>query len=280
MADRLRHRGSDDGGTWCDDNVGIALALGHRRLSIVDLSPAGHQPMVSASGRYVVAYNGEIYNHQELRAAVEARGAVQWRGHSDTEVLLAAIDLWGLQAALERSVGMFAIGLWDRELRHLLLASDRIGEKPLCYGQVQGKFLFASELKAIRAVAPTPALYRTALQLYLRLGYVPTPFRIHVGLHKVEPGCIFTMKSAGGPAWIRSLASAGVSGPDTSASISFGSNCTAGVAALFLLSRVSPAPLSFAILCLTHKILNRLRSIKDDRAGRCAYGYRCGVLAH
>lgn len=198
MADRLLHRGPDDGGTWCDDNVGIAL--GHRRLSIVDLSPAGHQPMLSASGRYVAVYNGEIYNHQELRAAIEARGAVQWRGHSDTEVLLAAIDLWGLQAALERSVGMFAIGLWDREQRCLQMARDRIGEKPLYYGKVHGKFVFASELKAIRAVALAPALDRTALQIYLRLGYVPAPFCIYEGLHKVEPGCIVTIKSAGGTA--------------------------------------------------------------------------------
>jgi asparagine synthase (glutamine-hydrolysing) len=195
MSDRLRHRGPDDEGTWLDRDAGIAVA--HRRLSIVDLSPAGHQPMVSASGRYVIAYNGEIYNHRHMRSDVEARGVVDWRGHSDTEVLLAAIDAWGLQGAVERAVGMFAIALWDRKEQCLHLARDRIGEKPLYYGTVDGKFVFASELKAIRAVAPAPPLDHSALLLYLRLAYVPAPFCIYQGLRKVEPGSIVTVRNAG-----------------------------------------------------------------------------------
>lgn len=195
MASAIPHRGPDDHGAWSDPDTGIAIA--HRRLSIVDLSPAGHQPMTSASGRYVIAYNGEIYNHHQLRAEVEARGAVDWRGHSDTEVLLAAVDVWGLQGALERSVGMFAIALWDRKEHCLHLARDRIGEKPLYYGTVDGKFVFASELKAIRAIAPAPPLDPNALLLYLRLAYVPAPFCIYQGLRKVEPGSIVTVRNAG-----------------------------------------------------------------------------------
>jgi asparagine synthase (glutamine-hydrolysing) len=195
MARAISHRGPDYAGVW--SNAGSGLALGHRRLSIVDLSPAGHQPMTSASGRYVIAYNGEIYNHRQLRADVEARGAADWRGHSDTEVLLAAIEAWGLQGALERAVGMFAIALWDRKEQCLQLARDRIGEKPLYYGNVDGKFVFASELKAIRAIAPAPPLDRSALLLYLRLAYVPAPYCIYHGLRKVEPGSIVTVRKAG-----------------------------------------------------------------------------------
>jgi asparagine synthase (glutamine-hydrolysing) len=195
MARAIAHRGPDDAGLWADAEVGVAF--GHRRLSIVDLSPAGHQPMTSASGRYVIAYNGEIYNHRQLRAEVDARGAMDWRGHSDTEVLLAAVEAWGPQGALERCVGMFAIALWDRHDRCLHLARDRIGEKPLYFGTVDGKFVFASELKAIRAIAPAPALDHSALLLYLRLGYVPAPFCIYQGLRKVEPGSIVTVRNAG-----------------------------------------------------------------------------------
>jgi len=133
MADRIAHRGPDDSGVWTDDAAGIALA--HRRLSIVDLSAAGHQPMLSASGRWVLAYNGEVYNHLELRKRLEREGAApSWRGHSDTETLLAAIEAWGVDETLKRSVGMFALALWDRAERALWLARDRIGEKPLYYG--------------------------------------------------------------------------------------------------------------------------------------------------
>ncbi|MFN3359627.1 MAG: asparagine synthetase B family protein, partial [Pseudomonas sp.] len=150
MADALAHRGPDDAGVWVDAAAGVTL--GHRRLAIVDLSPAGHQPMASASGRFVIAFNGEIYNHAELRRELEAAGrAPAWRGHSDTETLLAAVEAWGLERTLARSVGMFALALWDAQERALWLARDRLGEKPLYYGWQRGVLLFGSELKALRA---------------------------------------------------------------------------------------------------------------------------------
>src|SRR5690606_22298471 len=160
------------------------------RLSIVDLSPTGHQPMTSASGRWVVAFNGEIYNHRGLRHALEANGrAPAWRGHSDTETLLAAVEGWGVVDALERSAGMFAIALWDRQERCLWLARDRLGEKPLYYGWNRGVFLFGSELKALRAFPGFDAeVDRQALALYLRHNAVPAPFSIHAGIHKLLPG--------------------------------------------------------------------------------------------
>ena len=133
MACALVHRGPDDSGYWVQRDIGLGLA--HRRLSIVDLSPAGHQPMRSASGRYEIVFNGEIYNHLALRRQLEDGGARAWRGHSDTETLLAAIDAWGLQSTLQRCVGMFALAIWDRERRVLTLARDRAGEKPLYYGR-------------------------------------------------------------------------------------------------------------------------------------------------
>ena len=152
MTASLRHRGPDDLGLWCDDEAGVGL--GQRRLAIIDLSAQGHQPMLSASGRYVISYNGEIYNFAQLRADLEAAGrAPAWRGHSDTEVLLACIEAWGIEQALVSTVGMFAISLWDRETRTLTLARDRLGEKPLYYGEVAGRMLFGSELKALTAVA-------------------------------------------------------------------------------------------------------------------------------
>lgn len=188
MTDALMHRGPDDEGHWFDAEAGIAL--GHRRLSIVDLSPAGHQPMVSVSGRWVIAFNGEIYNHRDLRAELEAAGkAPAWRGHSDTETLLAAIEAWGVEATLERSTGMFAIALWDRECRELWLARDRFGEKPLYYGWNRGALLFGSELKALRAFPGFDApLDRQALALYLRHNAVPAPFSIHQGIRKLLQG--------------------------------------------------------------------------------------------
>ncbi|TAM03055.1 MAG: asparagine synthase (glutamine-hydrolyzing) [Paraburkholderia sp.] len=192
MADRIRHRGPDDGDVWCDPDA--LVGFGHRRLAIVDLSPAGHQPMKAASGRYIIAYNGEIYNHLALREALEQAGAApQWRGHSDTETLLAGIDAWGIDATLRRAVGMFAIALWDRQTRVLTLARDRIGEKPLYYGW-QGtagarSFLFGSELKALHAhPAFEKRIDRDALCVYMRHNNVPGEHSIYQGIRKLLPG--------------------------------------------------------------------------------------------
>jgi len=189
MGDAIAHRGPDDGGSWTDPDAGIAFA--HRRLSIVDLSPAGHQPMHSVDGRWVLAYNGEIYNHLVLRAALESEGrAPAWRGHSDTETLLACICAWGLEHALRQSRGMFALAAWDRERRELWLARDRVGEKPLYYGWQGRTFLFGSELKALRAHPDfIGGVDRGALALFLRHNYVPEPNSIHPGIHKLAPGC-------------------------------------------------------------------------------------------
>ena len=186
MAAVLRHRGPDAEGTYVDERNEVFLA--HRRLSIVDLSASGHQPMRCASGRYWIAFNGEIYNHQALRAALPAQA---WRGHSDTETLLAAIEQWGLAGALRRCVGMFALALFDTQARKLWLARDRAGEKPLYWGKVDGCLLFASELKAIVAAGGRrPAVNRSALAEYLRHGYVPAPHSIYQGIHKLPPGAM------------------------------------------------------------------------------------------
>lgn len=187
MCHRLVHRGPDDAGTWMDGSAGIAL--GHRRLSIIDLSPAGHQPMLSNSGRYALVYNGEIYNHLEIRKKAERAGHPGWRGHSDTETLLAAIQLWGVDQALKESVGMFALALWDRQERTLSLARDRMGEKPLYYGWQNGTLLFGSELKALRAhPAFCNQIARDVLPLYLRHGYIPAPWCVWSGIRKLLPG--------------------------------------------------------------------------------------------
>ena len=188
MCAALRHRGPDEEGLWSDPAAGIALA--HRRLSILDLTDAGRQPMASASGRYVIAYNGEIYNHGELRAELEKAGrAPAWRGHSDTESLLAAVDAWGLGGALERSAGMFAFALWDRSERALYLARDRLGEKPLYYGRSGGTFVFGSQLAAMAAFPGwKPGIDRDSLTLYLRHDYIPAPRTIYTGISKLRPG--------------------------------------------------------------------------------------------
>jgi asparagine synthase (glutamine-hydrolysing) len=193
MADAIRHRGPDDSGVWTDAQAGVAL--GHRRLSIIDLSPAGHQPMVSASGRYVIVYNGEIYNFAALRAELDSQGmAPAWRGHSDTEVLLALIESRGVRAALQAIRGMFAFALWDTRERALVLARDRLGEKPLYYGRVGGSFAFGSELKALRAHPDWNApVDRGALALYMRHNYVPAPYTIHEGIRKLPPGQLLTL---------------------------------------------------------------------------------------
>lgn len=198
MAGALRHRGPDDAGEWADAKAGITL--GHCRLSIVDLSPAGHQPMASASGRFVLAFNGEIYNHPEIRAELESSGAAPvWRGHSDTETLLAAIEHWGVEATLIKTVGMFAIALWDARERTLCLARDRFGEKPLYYGWAGSgagrAFVFASELKALRAFPGfANPVCRQALAQYMRFMYVPAPRSIYQNVYKLEPGCLLTIK--------------------------------------------------------------------------------------
>ncbi len=199
MADAIVHRGPDDAGVWVDAAAGLCLA--HRRLAIVDLSPAGHQPMASAGGRYQLVFNGEIYNHAEIRQQLQAAGlAPAWRGHSDTETLLCAIEHWGLEATLQRAVGMFAIALWDRAERSLQLARDRFGEKPLYYGWVAGgghpAFVFGSELKALRAHPGFDnPVHRGALALYMRYLYVPAPHSIHQHIYKLEPGCLLRISA-------------------------------------------------------------------------------------
>ncbi len=191
MARRLQSRGPDDSGAWADATEGLVLA--HRRLSILDLSAAGHQPMCSASGRYAITFNGEIYNHLELRKLL-GDGDGLWRGHSDTETILAAIEAWGIDGALRRMVGMFAFALWDRERRELTLARDRLGEKPLYYGRQGKAFLFASELKAITAHPSwSGKVDRDALALFMRYGYVPLPHSIWQGVRKLLPGSYLTL---------------------------------------------------------------------------------------
>lgn len=208
MTRTLSRRGPDDAGIWTDWTNG--LALGHRRLAVLDLSSAGKQPMVSASGRFVIAFNGEIYNHLALRAELDAvslqsrpsQGGeiARWAGHSDTETLLAAFEQWGVEATLKKTVGMFAIALWDAQERVLSLARDRVGEKPLYYGWVgegeQRALVFGSELKALRARTGFNApVCRQALTQYLRFNYIPAPRTIYQGVFKLEPGCLLTIQS-------------------------------------------------------------------------------------
>jgi len=190
MAGTIQHRGPDDHGYWGDEHAGVGL--GHRRLSVLDLSPAGQQPMVSASGRWVLVYNGEIYNHVELRRRLEDENAAPtWRGHSDTETILACIDAWGAETTLHVSVGMFALALWDRSERELVLARDRLGEKPLYFGWQDGTFLFGSELKALQVHSSFKArVDRGALSLLLRHNCIPAPHSIYENIHKLRPGCI------------------------------------------------------------------------------------------
>src|SRR5438045_3529572 len=181
MRDTLAHRGPDDTGEWVDAEAGAAF--GFRRLAIIDVSPAGHQPMTSASGRYAAMLNGEIYNFEELRRELRECGlAPLFRGHSDTEVMLAAFDAWGVDAAVQRFNGMFAIAVWDRSARKLLLIRDRLGVKPLYYGFAGDAFLFGSELKALRQHPDFGArIDRDALALYFRYMYVPAPCSIYEG---------------------------------------------------------------------------------------------------
>jgi len=188
MTQAIRSRGPDDDGVFQDEDAGIAL--GHRRLSIVDLSPEGHQPMTSASGRYVMVFNGEVYNHDDLRDPLSAAGA-SFRGHSDTEVMLASIEHHGLEGAVQRFNGMFAFALWDHQERVLTLVRDRLGIKPLYYGWVGSMFVFGSELKAIKAIPGfANPVDRDSLALFMRHNYIPAPYSIYHGLFKLMPGAL------------------------------------------------------------------------------------------
>ncbi|NEO32414.1 MAG: asparagine synthase (glutamine-hydrolyzing) [Symploca sp. SIO3C6] len=219
MSDTLQLRGPDNRGSWVEAEVGIAL--GHRRLAIVDLSPEGDQPMVSADDHYVIVFNGEIYNFLELRSQLEQLG--HWfRGDSDTEVMLASFSQWGLDAAVRRFTGMFAFALWDRKERVLHLGRDRLGEKPLYYGWMGQTFLFASELKALKAHPHWQGkIDRNSLALFMRHNYIPTPYSIYQGIYKLPPGTTLTINpdnSEFSPAQIsywsaKSVAESGVTQP-------------------------------------------------------------------
>ncbi|RXZ43462.1 asparagine synthase (glutamine-hydrolyzing) [Crenobacter cavernae] len=196
MAEQIVTRGPDGAGVWVDDNAGIAFA--HRRLAILDLSPAGQQPMASNSGRYIIVFNGEIYNHLALRDELERIGwPPVWRGHSDTETLLAGFEVWGIEATLRRTVGMFAIALWDREQRTLTLMRDRMGEKPVYYGWQGDAFLFGSELKALK-LHPMfrGSIDRDAITLLLRHNTIPAPYSIYRDIRKLPPGTFATLRLA------------------------------------------------------------------------------------
>ena len=196
MAHAILHRGPDAGAEWVDEKTGVAL--GHRRLSILDLSAAGAQPMEDFSGRFVIVFNGEIYNHLDLRRRLEDEGAAPpaWRGHSDTETLLAAITSWGVNRALERACGMFAFALWDRSTRSLTLARDRLGEKPLYYGWSNGALIFGSELKALLAYPGFDnPINQEAVTAFMRFSYVPEPMTIFRGIRKLTPGSHLTFTS-------------------------------------------------------------------------------------
>jgi asparagine synthase (glutamine-hydrolysing) len=191
MCAALRHRGPDDSGVWLDAGRGFAVA--HRRLSILDLSPEGHQPMISPSGRYVMAYNGEVYNHRALRSEL---CGVAWRGHSDTETMLAAIERWGLRSALERFVGMFAFAVWDRDDRAVWLVRDRLGIKPLYYGFSSVGLLFASELGAFRAHPEFQGeIDRDALHLLMRYNAILAPHTIYRNVFKLSPGTMLCFRA-------------------------------------------------------------------------------------
>ena len=191
MIDTLKHRGPDDGGIWMDDRSGVVL--GHRRLSIFDLSIAGHQPMSSQSRRYTIAFNGEIYNFESVRSQIDEATKIDWVGSSDTEVLIEAIELWGLQETLKKVVGVFAIALWDNKKRCLHLARDRMGEKPLYYALTGNSIIFGSELNAL-AIHPefNRKISLEALNLFLRFGFINAPYSIYENTFKVSPGTVIT----------------------------------------------------------------------------------------
>ncbi|MGX9353171.1 asparagine synthase (glutamine-hydrolyzing) [Shimia sp. W99] len=202
MTRSIQHRGPDAEGHWLDEEHGVAL--GHRRLSILDLSPTGAQPMKSPCGRYIIVFNGEIYNHRSMRHNLE-QGApgIVWRGHSDTETLLVAVAEWGVERALKESFGMFALALWDRQKHILTLARDRMGEKPLYYSNQGGKWIFGSELRALRAGGIKTQVDQAALASYLRIGYVPDHLCILEGVHKVMPGSMVQLRAGSKPVQMR-----------------------------------------------------------------------------
>jgi len=198
MSDAIRRRGPDDDGQWWHAGAGVGLT--HRRLAIVDLSAAGHQPMLSGSGRFALVYNGEVYNHLALRDELTAAGAAPaWRGHSDTETLLAGFEHWGVAGTLQRAIGMFALAVFDQTTQQLLLARDRMGEKPLYYGWQQGSFLFGSELKSLEQHPSFEfKLDRAALVLYLRHNYIPAPQSVYQHINKLPPATLLTLDLASG----------------------------------------------------------------------------------
>jgi asparagine synthase (glutamine-hydrolysing) len=197
MTQTLSHRGPDDSGVWLSEQASIAF--GQRRLAIIDLSPMGHQPMVSANARYTITFNGEIYNFREMRAELECRG-VQFRGHSDTEVIVEGFTQWGVKSTIARLNGMFAIAAWDARERQLFLARDRMGEKPLYWAIFDGLVLFGSELKALRAHPGwKPTLNRGAIAAFLRHSYVPGPFTIYEDVYKLPPAGFVKIANGGGP---------------------------------------------------------------------------------
>ncbi|MCR4378616.1 MAG: asparagine synthase (glutamine-hydrolyzing) [Rhodospirillales bacterium] len=216
MSDTLEHRGPDDHGVWCDQDAGVALS--HRRLAIIDCSPGGHQPMVSASGRFVLSYNGEIYNYSDIAKELTKAGHLI-KGGSDTAVLLEACATWGVEKTLQKCVGMFAFALWDIESRTLTLARDRLGIKPLYWAKADDTYLFASELKAIRATNLIDEdIDRNALASYLRHAYVPAPHSIFKNVYKLPPGHILTTRVGAEPSlhhyWdVRTIARAGYKTP-------------------------------------------------------------------
>lgn len=194
MTDSLHHRGPDDTGHWIDEEAGIAL--GHRRLAIIDLSPLGHQPMHSPNGRWVIVFNGEIYNFERIRSDLAAEGMMFWQGHSDTEVLLGAIQCWGLERALQKTIGMFSFALWDRANRHLFLGRDRAGEKPIYYGWQGDTLLFGSELKALRTHPSFKGdISPDALATFFRFGHVSGSVSIYSSVSKMEPGTFACFKA-------------------------------------------------------------------------------------
>ena len=189
MAQAINHRGPDNKGIWLDEKSDIGLA--HARLSILDLSSAGNQPMQSSSKNYVIVFNGEIYNHNELRSELELINNRNWLGYSDTETLLAAIEEWGLEKTLIKSKGMFALALWDKNSKNLSIACDRIGEKPLYYGWIKEQFVFGSEFKSIKKFPEfNNPIDRDSLALFLRFNSIPAPHSIYKDIFKLEPGQI------------------------------------------------------------------------------------------